>query len=60
MAVTLAKEEGLEGESLLAVEMAALLHDVQDWKYGPVDEFSVKVPTCLPCLLQHSLCTAAV
>jgi hypothetical protein len=45
MAVTLSKKEGLGGEALLAVEMAALLHDVQDWKYATTStqEFSVKV-----------------
>ena len=58
MAVTLAKEEGLEGESLLAVEMAALLHDVQDWKYEPTQEFSVKVSAC-HASLNHRLDTVA-
>jgi len=43
MAVTLAKGEGLTGETLLAVEMAALLHDVQDWKYAATKDFDVKV-----------------
>jgi uncharacterized protein len=42
MAVTLAKGEGLTGETLLAVEMAALLHDVQDWKYAATKDFDVK------------------
>jgi uncharacterized protein len=34
MALHLAKQEGLEEELLLLVEVAALLHDCRDWKYA--------------------------
>lgn len=38
-ALSLAAEEGLRGASLRIVELAALLHDVRDWKYsGNLDE----------------------
>lgn len=39
LALLLAKEEQLPLDSLLVVELAALLHDVKDWKYSG-DEFS--------------------
>ncbi|KAF8062694.1 ypgQ [Scenedesmus sp. PABB004] len=38
MALRLAREEQLEGGALLAVELAALLHDLSDYKYGGSDE----------------------
>jgi len=34
VAVELAKEEKMESEKLLVVELAALLHDLKDWKYA--------------------------
>lgn len=30
----IAKEEGLDGENQLIVELSALLHDIKDWKYS--------------------------
>ncbi|CAL5229842.1 g13251 [Coccomyxa viridis] len=34
LAKSLARQEGLTGKSVHLVEVAALLHDVQDWKYS--------------------------
>ena len=34
LALHIAKKEGLDQESLLVVELAALLHDLKDWKYS--------------------------
>mmetsp|Transcript_13861 Transcript_13861/g.23423 ORF Transcript_13861/g.23423 Transcript_13861/m.23423 type:complete len:317 (+) Transcript_13861:334-1284(+) len=34
LALTLAKEEGLATETLETVQLAALLHDLHDWKYS--------------------------
>lgn len=33
-ALSLAKEENIPTDKLLIVELAALLHDIQDWKYS--------------------------
>lgn len=37
LALSIAKEEGLPASSLPLVELCALLHDVQDWKYSGSD-----------------------
>lgn len=34
MALVLGKQEGLDPASLAVVEVAALLHDIRDWKYA--------------------------
>ena len=34
LAYYIAKEEGLDGENQLIVELSALLHDIKDWKYS--------------------------
>jgi uncharacterized protein len=38
MALHLGRMEGLPDDSLLIIEVAALLHDIRDWKYakGPI------------------------
>jgi uncharacterized protein len=34
VALHLGEVEGLDASSMLAVEVAALLHDIRDWKYA--------------------------
>lgn len=34
VALHLGQVEGLDADSMLAVEVAALLHDIRDWKYA--------------------------
>jgi uncharacterized protein len=34
IALHLARMEGLTDDSLLIIEVAALLHDIRDWKYA--------------------------
>lgn len=51
--MALAQQEGLSPASCLLVELAALLHDIGDWKYGGTEAsaaaaISVRAACCIP------------
>lgn len=60
MALHLGHKEGLDSDSLFVVELAALLHDIRDWKYaqgGAVwNQRTTKHRDTVVCVLQPSMC----